>query len=194
MGVLKEYSIELADERAVSLAECAVCQDHGEWTRFTERSLRSSRPQQGEMPLAVCVRHPEPRPRNCGPIQPNPRRCECSWLEGLRTVLDRVIDSHEQRGAPYLGPAQHVSSPKGSGLAGTLESQQTVIELITTETAKLSDCVGDYEEKGRLGQVADCRFVKLAVGAAFGVGRSSGRASLQRRAMRSSKSCAGSST
>ena len=119
------------------------------------------------MPLAVCVRRPEPRPRNCGPIQPTPRRCECSWLEGLRTVLDRVIDSHEQRGAPYLGPAQHVSSTKGSGLAGTLESQQTVIELITKETAKLFDCVGDYEEKGRLGQVRTYCFVVHAVGAPF---------------------------
>jgi hypothetical protein len=38
-------------------------------------------------------------------------------------------------------------------LAGTLEKQQTVIELITKETAVLSDCVDQYEEKGRLGQV-----------------------------------------
>ena len=39
-------------------------------------------------------------------------------------------------------------------MAGTLESQQTVIELITKETAVLFDCVGEYEEKGRLGQVS----------------------------------------
>ncbi len=38
-------------------------------------------------------------------------------------------------------------------MAGTLESQQTVIELITKETAVLSDCVDQYEERGRLGQV-----------------------------------------
>ena len=39
-------------------------------------------------------------------------------------------------------------------LAGTLEKQQRVIELITKETAVLSDCVREYEEKGRLGQVS----------------------------------------
>jgi hypothetical protein len=39
-------------------------------------------------------------------------------------------------------------------LAGTLEKQQHVIELITKETAVLFDCVGEYEEKGRLGQVS----------------------------------------
>jgi len=37
--------------------------------------------------------------------------------------------------------------------AGTLESQSTVIELITKEAAVLADSVGMYEEKGRLGQV-----------------------------------------
>jgi hypothetical protein len=47
----------------------------------------------------------------------------------------------------------HVTCPKGSRLAGTLESQQTVIEHITKETAMLFDCVSEYEEKGRLGQV-----------------------------------------
>jgi hypothetical protein len=35
---------------------------------------------------------------------PFPNAIKCSWLKGLRTVLDRVIDVHEQRGAPYLGP------------------------------------------------------------------------------------------
>ena len=106
------------------------------------------------MPLIVGVRRPEPRPRNCVPIPFAPQRCECSWLEGLRMVLDRVIDSHEQRGAPcpYL-PRMHLACPKGSGSAGTLESQQAVIEHITKETAVLSDCVCKYEEKGRLGQV-----------------------------------------
>jgi hypothetical protein len=83
----------------VSLAECALRQVHGERTSCTERSLRPSRPQQGEMPLAVCVRRPEPTPRTCCPTPPASQRCKCSWLEGLRTVLDRVIDSHEQRGA-----------------------------------------------------------------------------------------------
>ena len=39
-------------------------------------------------------------------------------------------------------------------MAGTLEKQQRVIELITKETAVLSDCVREYEEKGRLGQVS----------------------------------------
>ena len=39
-------------------------------------------------------------------------------------------------------------------MAGTLEKQQHVIELITKETAVLFDCVGEYEEKGRLGQVS----------------------------------------
>ncbi len=29
-----------------------------------------------------------------------------------------------------------------------------MIELITKETAVLSDCIGEYEEKGRLGQVS----------------------------------------
>ena len=51
-------------------------------------------------------------------------------------------------------------------MAGTLESQQTVIELITKETAVLSDCVGRYEEKGRLGQVRALRFLVHAVGGA----------------------------
>ena len=37
-------------------------------------------------------------------FHPLPNAIKCSWLEGLRTVLDRVIDVHEQRGAPYLGP------------------------------------------------------------------------------------------
>ncbi len=85
-------------------------------------------------------------------------------------------------------------APKGSGSAGTLESQQMVVEHITKETAVLFDCVGKYEEKGRLGQVRSLCFVVLVVGAPFGVGRSSGPPSLQRRATRSSKSCAGSST
>ncbi len=33
-------------------------------------------------------------------FRPLPNAIKCSWLEGLRAVLDRVIDSHEQRGAP----------------------------------------------------------------------------------------------
>jgi hypothetical protein len=52
------------------------------------------------MPLAVWVRRPEPKPRNGVPIPTAPQRCKCSWLEGLRNVLDRVIDAHEQRGSP----------------------------------------------------------------------------------------------
>jgi hypothetical protein len=63
-----------ADLPAVSLAECALCQVHGEWTRCTERSLRPSCPQQGEMPLAVSVLIPEPRPRNCVPMPPAAQR------------------------------------------------------------------------------------------------------------------------
>ena len=35
-------------------------------------------------------------------FHPLPNRCKCSWLEGLRTVLDRVIDVHEQKGAQCL--------------------------------------------------------------------------------------------
>ncbi len=91
-----------ADLLAVLRAECALCQVHGEWTSCTERSLRPSCPQQGEMPLAVCVRRPEPTPRKCGPTSPASQCCKCSWLEGLRTVLDRVIDVHEQKGAQCL--------------------------------------------------------------------------------------------
>ena len=33
-----------------------------------------------------------------------------------------------------------------------------MIELITKETAVLFDCVGEYEEKGRLGQVSHIAF------------------------------------
>jgi hypothetical protein len=33
-------------------------------------------------------------------FRPLSNAIKCSWLEGLRAVLDRVIDSHEQRGAP----------------------------------------------------------------------------------------------
>lgn len=42
--------------------------------------------------------------------KPAPQRCKCSWLEGLRTVLDQVIDAHEQRGAQYLVlPSTHLA-------------------------------------------------------------------------------------
>ncbi len=79
----------------VSLAECALCQVHGEWTSCTEQSLRPSCPQQGEMPLAVSVRRPELMPGKYGPIPPAPQRCPnaagskgcapCSTESSIRT-------------------------------------------------------------------------------------------------------------
>ncbi len=82
-------------------------------------------------------------------------------------MLDRVIDAHVQRGTAYLGPVQHAPAcPKGSGFAGTLESQKSLIEHITKETAVLFACVGRYEEKGQMGQVRALRFLVHAVGGA----------------------------
>ena len=52
-------------------------------------------------------------------------------------------------------------------MAGKLESQQSLIELVTKETAVLFDCVDRYEEKGRLGQVRTLCFLVHAVDAAY---------------------------
>ena len=35
-------------------------------------------------------------------FRPLSNAIKCSWLEGLRTVLDRVIDVHEQKGAQCI--------------------------------------------------------------------------------------------
>jgi hypothetical protein len=37
-------------------------------------------------------------------FHPLPNAIKCSWLEGLRAVLDRVIDVHEQKGAQCIWP------------------------------------------------------------------------------------------
>ncbi len=86
----------------------------------------------------------------------------CRWLEGLCTVLNRIVDAHEKRGVRHTATALWRTRVLQAGWtgrseecarAGTLDQQKATVERMSKEIGVLADLVEENEAKGRVGQV-----------------------------------------